>query len=93
MVPAPMSQETSCKIMNYNEHLVKWAETNGVIVVNTSPVFTLSAGDVDGVCFNADRDTTPHIVNRFGVIRLLDAADSVQNSRCAQTGTRAKQCL
>ena len=46
IVPAQVLQETNDKIMPYNEKLVKWAEVNGVFVVNTSPVFTLSTGDV-----------------------------------------------
>ena len=75
IVPAQGSQEANDKIIQYNEKLLKWADANGVFVVNTSAIFTLSTGDVDEMCFNTASDTTIPIFNRFGVIRLLDAID------------------
>ncbi|KAK4298597.1 hypothetical protein Pmani_029048 [Petrolisthes manimaculis] len=75
IAPAPVSRENICKIDNYNEHLARWADVNGVTLVNTSPMFKLSTGDIDELCFNTEKDTTPLILNRLGVIRLLDAID------------------
>lgn len=46
-VPAQVFQETNDKIIQYKEKLFRRAEANGVIVVYTSPVFTLGTGDVD----------------------------------------------
>ena len=75
IAPAPVSCEVKCKIENYTEQLEKWADANGVTLVHTSPMFKLSTGDVDELCFNTERDTTPLILNRLGAIRLLDAID------------------
>ncbi|KAK4307059.1 hypothetical protein Pmani_021151 [Petrolisthes manimaculis] len=75
IAPAPVSRENICNINNYNEHLARWADVNGVTLINTSPMFKLSTGDIDELCFNTEKDTTPLILNRLGVIRLLDAID------------------
>ncbi|KAK4310793.1 hypothetical protein Pmani_017649 [Petrolisthes manimaculis] len=75
IAPAPVSREKRCKIDNYNEHLARWADVNGVTLVNTSPIFKLSTGNIDELCFNTEKNTTPLILNRLGVIRLLDAID------------------
>ena len=70
IVPAQGMQEVNDKIVQYNDKLAKWADANGVRVVNTSAMFTLSTGDVDEMCFSNVCDTTVSIFNRFGAIRL-----------------------
>lgn len=75
IAPAPVSQEKISKIDDYNEQLARWTDANGVTLVNNSPMFKLSTGDVDELCFNTEKDTTPFILNRLGVIRLLHTID------------------
>ncbi len=79
-VPAQTLQEINDKIRLYNEKLIRWAEANGVIVIKTTPVFTLSTGEVDEMCFNIANDTRTHIFNRLGLIRLLDTI----NKQCPE---------
>ena len=77
-VPIPMSQEIQAKIDNYNEHLEKWCEKNGVTIIKTVSTFRLGTGDLDDLCFETAKDNVSMIFNRLGVIKLL--------------GTIKKQC-
>lgn len=70
-VPAPLSQEMQVKINNYNEELTHCSERNGVVIVNTTPMFKLSTGELHELCFNNETRTAHHL-NRLGVIRLLN---------------------
>ena len=37
IVPSPMCQEMHAKIEDYNKHLLKWGETNGISIIKTVP--------------------------------------------------------
>ena len=51
IVPMPVSLEIQCKIRDFNDHLLKCGETNGVSVVKITPVFMIDTGNVDKLCF------------------------------------------
>lgn len=42
IAPTPVSPETILKIDNYNVLLSRWAETNGVAVINASPMLMMT---------------------------------------------------
>ena len=71
IVPVPMSQETETKIDDYNRHLEKWGESNGVTVIKTVPSFRLGTGDIDDLCFETAKDNELLVLNRIGIIKLL----------------------
>lgn len=71
VVPVPEFPEIASRIVDYNEQLSKWCDRNGVNVVKTHPEFTLGTGNVDELCFDVEDDTCC-ILNRLGVIRLLN---------------------
>ncbi|KAK3890282.1 hypothetical protein Pcinc_005811 [Petrolisthes cinctipes] len=71
VVPLPEFPEIASRISDYNEQLSKWGDRNGVNIVKTPPEFILGTGNVDELCFDVEDDTSC-ILNRLGVIRLLN---------------------
>lgn len=70
LVPPPMSQEIQAKTIDYNEHLMKWGEANGINITKTVSAFMLSTGEVDDICFDMENNPFP-VLNRLGAIKLL----------------------
>ncbi len=70
VAPVPSPQTLQCKIAEYNEHLTRWAELNGVKVIKTSTCHTLGTGEVDDLCFEKENKANT-ILSRLGIIRLL----------------------
>lgn len=70
LVPPPTTEEIQAKILDYNEHLTKWGEANGINIIKTAPIFVLSTGEVDDMCFDTENNSRP-VLNRLGVIKLL----------------------
>ncbi len=70
VAPVPSPQTLQCKIIEYNEHLTRWAELNGVRVIQTSTCHTLGTGEVDDLCFEKENKANS-ILSRLGIIRLL----------------------
>lgn len=67
------------RIEGFNESLDKWAETNGISVIDTVPTFTLGTNELDDLCF--DKEIDSHFsLNRLGAIKLL----STINKLCPQ---------
>ncbi len=52
LVPPPMTQEVQAKTLDYDEHLMKWGEANGMNIIKTPPTFILKTGEVDGMWFD-----------------------------------------
>lgn len=63
VVPTIASQELQAKVCDYNEHLLKWGESNGVTIIKTELAFRLGTGKIGGPVSN---------LNRLGVIVLPD---------------------
>ena len=70
VIPISESQETKKKIETYNEHLLEWGESNGITILKTTQNFRFSTGEYDDMCFDDDNGCS--ILNRLGVVRLLD---------------------
>lgn len=79
VVPYSTHQEIQERIEGFNDDLVKWAETNGIPVINTAPTFTLGTGDIDDLCFDKETNSCATL-NRLGAIKLL----STINKQCPQ---------
>lgn len=79
IVPYTMQKEIKDKIEDFNNHLLKWGETNGISIINTIPVFTLGTGELDDLCFNEKTEVQPAL-NRLGAIKLLTTI----NKQCPQ---------
>ena len=72
VLPSPQNLQ-QCKVLEYNELLMKWTEINGVRVLQTGPCHhTLGTGDTDDLCFEKE-SSADFILNRLGVIRLLSS--------------------
>ena len=74
VVPHIMLDQFRTQIEAYNEHLLRWGETNGVKIIKTSPYFTLSTGDLNDFCFDSDDNNST--LSRLGAVRLLDSIDA-----------------
>lgn len=70
VVPTPMSQDIQAKIADYNEHLTKWGDTNGLAIIKTALSFKLGTGELDDLCCNMEIGNISAL-NRLGIIRLL----------------------
>lgn len=70
IVPSPLQQDIHGKIENYNNHLAKWGEKNGIPIIDTVPTFILSTGELDDLCFDKDINSYSTF-NRLGTIKLL----------------------
>ena len=64
--------ELQTKINVYNRLLTEWSASNGVLIINTGPPFRIGTGDVDDMCFTMEGENPGLILNRLGVVRLLD---------------------
>lgn len=53
-VPTPMSPDFQAIIADYNEHLIKWGDTNGLAIIKTALNFKLGTGELDDLCFNME---------------------------------------
>lgn len=71
VVPLVTSQENQAKTDDYNEHLIKWGETNGINIIKCVSSFKLYTGELDDLCFNKKNDSIS-VLNRLGVIKLLN---------------------
>ena len=79
VVPYSTQKGIQERIEGFNDDLVKWAETNGIPVIDTVPTFTLGTGELDDFCF--DKETNSYAtLNRLGAIKLL----STINKQCPQ---------
>ncbi|KAK4294401.1 hypothetical protein Pmani_032972 [Petrolisthes manimaculis] len=79
VVPYSTHEDIQERIEGFNNDVVKWAETNGIPVIDTVPTFTLGTGELDDLCF--DKKTGLHsTLNRLGVIKLLGTI----NKQCPQ---------
>lgn len=58
------------KILDYNEHLTKWGEADGININKTAPTFILSTGKVDEMCFDMGNNSQP-VLKRLAVTKLL----------------------
>lgn len=70
IVPPSVLLDSKENIESFNEHLLKWGETNGIVVLKTTPKFKLSTGELDDLCFEGDANNA--VLSRIGIIRLLD---------------------
>ncbi|KAK4289455.1 hypothetical protein Pmani_037572 [Petrolisthes manimaculis] len=70
IVPPNNSHGLKENIESFNECLIKWGETNGIIIIKTTPNFKLGTGELDDLCFEGDENNA--ILSRIGIIRLLD---------------------
>ena len=77
-MPISTTQNIQIKINEYNEHLEKWCDTNGVEIIRLVPTFKLGTGDLDDLCFDKVNGKLPLVINRLGAVKLLDAL----NNRC-----------
>lgn len=69
IVLPPLSQEIQAET-DYNEHLTKCGETNGINVIKTVPTFRLGTSEIDDlVCFDIENDSYSAL-NRLGAIKL-----------------------
>ncbi len=84
VVPLATCQEYQAKIDDYNEHLIKWGETNGINIVKSVPSFRLYTGELDDLCFNTENDSIS-LLNRLGVIKLL----TTMERQCPELQLRA----
>ena len=71
--PVPSPLEIQRKILEYNDHLMKWGKLNGVNIINTL-CHTIGTGEVDDFCFEKDNKIY-YILSRLGVTRLLSTLD------------------
>ncbi len=70
IVPPCVSQDLKENIESFNEHLLKWGETNGISILKTTPNFKLGTGEIDDLCFENDANSA--VLSRIGIVRLLD---------------------
>ena len=74
LAPAMKAEDYDDPINNFNTHLINWSETNGISVIKSNLKFRLGTGEVDSLCFNSGIiEQEENLLNRYGVIRLLDA--------------------
>ena len=56
--------------------MIDWGASNGVSVIKSNLKFRLGTGEVDRLCYNTSlSEDEDCFLNRYGVIRLLDAID------------------
>lgn len=67
LVPNLKDENMDRKIIEYNNKLKVWAESNGISLIKTNLNFRLGTGEVNEMCFKEDGV----FLNRLGVIRLL----------------------
>lgn len=79
IVPSPEYQDIQSKIEDFNNHLDKWGETNGIKVIDTVPTFKLGTGEVDDLCFDKVIESSYSTLNRLGAVKLLN----VINRQCS----------
>lgn len=78
VVPPAMLDQLSAQTEAYNDHLLRWGESNGVTIIKTLRYFGLSTGDLDDLCFECGDDSS--LFSRLGAIRLLDSI----NAECSE---------
>lgn len=47
VAPVPSTQNLQCRIIEYNEHLMRCAEINGLRVIQTGPCHTFGTGEAE----------------------------------------------
>lgn len=70
IVPPNVSQDLKESIEYFNDHLLKWGETNGINILKITQNFKLGTGELDDLCF--ENDASGEVFSRIGIIRLLD---------------------
>ena len=73
-MPSSLQQDVHGKIEDYNNHLVKWGETNGISVIDIVPPFKLDTSELDDLCFDKETDSYSTLI-RLEVIKLLNIID------------------
>ena len=74
LAPAVKAEKYDDLINNFNNQLTDWGASNGVSIIKSNLKFRLGTGEVDNLCFNNSIDEQEgNFLNRYGVIRLLDA--------------------
>lgn len=73
LVPSLQSDTVQAKINEFNDHITKWGEDNGISIITLEPVFRLQTGDIDEVCYQAHGQHQGSLLNRLGAVRLLTA--------------------
>ena len=72
LVPTLVSDELQAKINEFNDQLLKWGNTNSISIINCNLPYRLATGNIDDMCFVVNEEDSTCLLNRLGVIRLLD---------------------
>ena len=73
IAPVMQVEEYDEKINNYNNKLSSWSVENGVTMIKTNLLFRLGTGEVDLMCFDDNVESEGVFLNRYGILRLLNA--------------------
>lgn len=72
LAPTIISEEFQARIGDLNELLVKWGESNEISIIKTDLAFRFGTGEVDDLCYGLGRESSGCVLNRYGVVRLLN---------------------
>ena len=73
LVPTMKHEGSLDTIKDFNAKLIEWSYNNNIHIVKTDLPFKVGTGEIDDMCIGYCEQTKGHnILNRYGVIRLLD---------------------
>lgn len=71
LVSSLQSETLQTKISDYNDHITKWEDDNGIPTMKPDPFFCRGTGDIDETCYSSHGPHQDSLLNRHGVVRLL----------------------
>ena len=74
LAPSVDDDDLQARINELNDELEKWCRTNDINLIGVDMCFKLADGKVDDMCydFEGDENSSGLLLNRLGVIRLLE---------------------
>lgn len=89
-----ISQEVQVTTLDFNEHLIKWGEANGIHIIKTASTFMFSIDEVDDICFDTEINSCL-VLNRPGVIKFLATIlkSNAKTSTSAQTKKKSRKII
>ena len=73
LAPVLRVEDFDENINNFNNQLISWSASNGVSVIKTNLNFRLGTSEIDQMCFDMQGNNEGIFLNRYGIIRLLNA--------------------
>ena len=72
LVPVVNHEGSLDKIKDFNRNLIEWCYDNNIHIIKTDLPFKVGTGEIDDMCIEYCEQSKECVLNRYGVIRLLD---------------------